>query len=152
MLHICDKAPGCQHGNPHMNGRNRFTTESGTESQGKDFPCAWLETRLLILVVLPSGMKWAGDFSDVFLSLYPQCKILKPSQSQVKTRGDIKSQSLDKRLSKSTQTNVYNCRWHGMAPSVVPQINSFWQSQNSSYKQIHEPFQRYHFWNILFIC
>lgn len=37
------------------------------------------------------------------LNLFPQGKILKLAQTQAKTRGDIKSQSLDKRLSKPTQ-------------------------------------------------
>lgn len=101
-----------------------------TENTTLDFSC-------------PSRWPWSEQEmpSAVCLNLFPQGKILKLAQTQAKTWGDIKSQSLDKWLSKAHP----GYRWY-------PSVEFTTKSDRICYKQRQEPHHRYHSWNILVIC
>lgn len=94
-------------------------------------------------------MKWARDSSDVFLSLFPWCKILKLAQSQAKLWGDSEFQSLEKRLRRPDQ--CWQLQMTPNAPRMDPQSKSLWQSQNSSQILRGYPINRYknHFIDIV---
>lgn len=169
ILHLHDRAPESLRGNPHMNHSHPLT-ESGTESQ-KDFPCGWLKTLLLFLVVIPSDHELSKRLlSEVFIQPFPSVldsetasksnnsKHSSQGQGSANTRGTLSSTVLKKDLASPLRPNVYSCGWHRMAPSGDPWNKSFWQSQNSSqvlrqYPKTHtRTLSLRHFQNILIIC